>query len=203
MNAKRLKLFPLLLAVLMLAACGGGGDGGGGGASPSAGSLDTSFGGGDGIVTTPIGTGAFASALAVQPLDGKIVVAGSSNSNFALARYTATGALDASFGSSGVVTTAIIGTTVSAHALAIQPLDGKIVVAGSAQISGTDSSFALTRYTSNGDLDGTFGASGIVTTLIGTSAQASALALQPDGKIVVAGSAEGAPNQFALARYNP
>jgi uncharacterized delta-60 repeat protein len=61
--------------------------------------------------------------------------------------------------------------------------------------------FALVRYTEDGDLDPTFGGSGIVTTAIGNSAGANALVLQPDGKLVAAGFANGGSGGFALVRY--
>ena len=73
------------------------------------------------------------------------------------------------------------------HALAIQP-DGKIVVAGVFQCQ-WQPDFALARYLPNGTLDATFGGDGTVLTDFGSGSEdyANALAIQPDGKIVVAG----------------
>jgi uncharacterized delta-60 repeat protein len=173
-------------------------------ALPNPDDLDTTFGTG-GVVTTAIGPGndgAF--AIAVQP-DGKIVAAGSAHSgndyDFALARYTVSGTLDSSFGTGGVVTTAIGPGDDGAHAVVIQE-DGKIVAAGSAH-SGSDWDFALARYTVSGTLDSSFGTSGVVTTPIGTGDNfAPSVAIQPDGKIVAAGSAHsGSDFDFVLACY--
>jgi uncharacterized delta-60 repeat protein len=63
--------------------------------------------------------------------------------------------------------------------------------------------FALARYNVNGTLDSTFGSGGKVTLLVGTESYANAVALQPDGKIVVAGTANGTLPEFAVARFNP
>ena len=167
------------------------------------GSLDTSFDG-DGRLTTPVQTGNdFAHALAVQQ-DGKIVVAGEaysgSNYDFALTRYDRDGSLDASFNYDGKLTTAIGTDSDVAHALAIQQ-DGKIVAAGTALIGTYD--FALVRYNPDGSLDTGFDDDGKLRTAIGTSTdEAQALALQQDGKIVVAGKTfNGGTSDFALVRY--
>jgi uncharacterized delta-60 repeat protein len=155
------------------------------------GTLDTSFGRG-GIVTTPIASDeSGARALAIQQ-DGKLVAAGWSlgDSGFgsALVRYHANGTLDRSFGRGGKVTTPIGG-----DAFAIQK-DGKLVAVGE-----SDNGFALVRYHANGTLDTSFGRGGKVATPIGPNADARALAIQQDGKLVVAGSIN---NRFALVRYN-
>jgi uncharacterized delta-60 repeat protein len=166
------------------------------------GDLDTAFSG-DGKVTTAFDSPAFARALAIQS-NGKIVVAGirvGAHDRFALARYNPDGSLDVTFSGNGKVTTRI---GFDAHALdvAIQP-NGKIVVAGDAFVSGHDR-FALARYNLNGSLDSTFSGDGKVTTLIGSGGDGRALAIQSNGKIVVAGDASvTGHDRFALARYNP
>ena len=104
----------------------------------------------------------------------------------------AAGDLDTSFGGDGKVTTDFGGSG-GASEVAIQP-DGKIVAAGSA---GGD--FALARYHRDGSLDTSFDGDGKVTTDFGGSGGAAGVAIQPDGKIVAAGSAGG---DFALARYH-
>jgi uncharacterized delta-60 repeat protein len=165
------------------------------------GTLDRSFGRG-GKVTTMIGPGAGANALAIQQ-DGKLVAAGWSNNRFALVRYNANGTLDTSFGRGGKVTTPL-GRGAGAAALAIQQ-DGKLVAAGYAD-NGPDYDFALVRYNANGKLDTSFGRGGEVTTPVGPGVGASALAIQKDGKLVAAG--EGSSGRFveigafALVRYN-
>jgi len=114
----------------------------------------------------------------------------------------APGSLDPSFGTGGIVTTVIGSRGSAAWGLALQA-DGKIIAAGVTQEAGGPSEFALTRYNPDGSLDSSFGARGTVTTPVGAGAEASAVALQPDGKIVVAGDASGDAEEFALARYNP
>ncbi|MFN8595074.1 MAG: Ig-like domain-containing protein [Anaerolineae bacterium] len=165
------------------------------------GALDPSFGTG-GIVTTSLSAGAdIAHALAVQN-DGKLVVAGEANAQFAMARYTITGTLDTTFNGTGFVTTTIVGSNNIAHAVLIQPADGKIILVGEVN-PGSSNDFALVRYNSNGSLDGTFGASGKTVTDFpaGTNDIAYAAALQADGKIVAAGSINATGSDFAVARY--
>src|SRR5215471_14225706 len=164
----------------------------------SNGTLDPTFGTGGKVAT------AFAGAIALQP-DGKLVVAGGAatsngGSAFAVARYNSNGALDGSFGTGGKVTTDVGGRFASARAVAVQG-DGKIVLAGATVNDFND--FALVRYNSNGTLDTGFGTGGKVLTDFGVSAQALSVAVQPDGKIVVAGFAniDGGDN-FELVRYN-
>jgi uncharacterized delta-60 repeat protein len=169
------------------------------------GSLDPTFGSA-GKVLTDFGSDSDddAGALVIQP-DGKLVVAGTSNGDFALARYLPNGALDPTFGSGGTVLTDVgSGSDDGAMALALQP-DGKLVVAGR-----SDGDFALARYKPNGTLDTTFSGEGKVTTTFGDSSQATALILQPDGKLVAAGwfqvrdvSGFFLPPDIALARYRP
>ena len=169
------------------------------------GARDASFGNG-GIVSTYIsGISVSGRSVAVQS-DGKIVVAGyaydaDNHPLFALVRYTATGALDASFGFGGV-TEAHIGFLDYGYSVAVQS-DGKIVVAGNSTPLGSFPDFALVRFTAAGVLDTTFGFSGKVTTAIGGSYDNGySVAVQSDGKIVVAGSSYNGSNyDFALVRY--
>ena len=117
--------------------------------------------------------------------------------------YAADGDLDPTFDGDGKVTTDFGSGIDRATGMAIQP-DGKIVAAG---IVPGDASidFGLARYNTDGSLDITFGGDGTVTTDFGTNAAERALemALQADGKIVVAGSTIiGSNSDFALARYN-
>ena len=169
------------------------------------GTLDTTFDT-DGKLTTQIGTSSeLIGGVAVQA-DGKIVVAGTSfistSNDFALARYNTNGTLDNTFGTLGKVTTDIGLGSDEVNSMVLQA-DGKIVVAGSS-IVGSFTDFALARYNADGTLDITFSIDGWLTTTIGTgNDQINSMALQGDGKIVVAGSSEvGAFTDFALARYN-
>ena len=163
------------------------------------GSLDSSFGTG-GKVFTAVGSGNdFAYSVAIQT-DGKIVVAGYSNQDFALVRYNTDGSLDTSFGTGGKVTTEVGSGTARAYSVAIQT-DGKIVAAGYSTSGNQD--FALVRYNTNGTLDSNFGTGGKVTTDIGSGDIAQSVAIQTDGKIVVAGYSDNGSNaDFALVRYN-
>ncbi|MBI5779324.1 MAG: hypothetical protein HZA49_07700 [Planctomycetes bacterium] len=167
----------------------------------TAGILDTGFGlSGTGVVTTTIQNGATVNALAIQP-DNTIIAAGKSwngsNDDIAVARYSSDGVIDNTFGSNGVVTTAIGANIDVANSVAVTGT--KIVVAGE-YVDGT-SSFALVQYGANGALDTTFDSDGIVTTTIESTTDYSfAVAIQPDNKIVVAGSS--GDGKFALARYN-
>ncbi|MBS1792525.1 MAG: carboxypeptidase regulatory-like domain-containing protein [Acidobacteria bacterium] len=168
------------------------------------GTLDPTFGTG-GLVVTSLGTsGDHVYAVAVQP-DGKIVAAGdfSNNAGIAVVRYNPNGTLDTSFDTDGKVTT-VVGTGFNnAQTVAIQP-DGKIVAAGVAVVG--QSVFGIVRYNPDGSLDTSFDADGKVTTAVAGSSSDTAkrVRLQPDGKIVVAGtSSRGAAREdFVVARYN-
>ncbi|MFD7443579.1 calcium-binding protein [Streptomyces sp. NPDC059909] len=156
----------------------------------SDGSPDTGFGG-DGTVTTAFDGEDAARGVAVQS-DGRIVAAGYAAYDFALARYNSDGSPDISFGGDGTVTTDS-GQFERAYDMALQP-DGRIVAIG-----GIQQDFALARYNTDGSLDAGFGAGGRVTTDFETFYdEAHAVAVQPDGKIVVSGN--GSDNH-AVARY--
>src|SRR4051812_24619875 len=95
------------------------------------------------------------------------------------------GVLDSTFGVGGKVLTAFPVINASGSSTAIQP-DGKIVVAGSDSPS-PFSTFAVARYETNGTLDTSFGSGGKVVTQIGGNDSATSVAIQTDGRIVVAG----------------
>jgi uncharacterized delta-60 repeat protein len=169
------------------------------------GTLDATFDG-DGIVTTAFGTFHDEISSMVLQSDGKIVVVGYSfiafgNTDFVLARFNTNGTLDATFDGDGKVTTAIGPSFDIALDVALQN-DGKIIASGYRLQDNRD--FAIARYNTNGSLDVTFDGDGIVTTTIGAfDDQAWSVALQNDGKIIVAGwSSNGSNTDFALARYN-
>jgi len=184
-------------------------------AQTTAGNLDQSFGTGGIVRTDFAGNIDQANAVAIQP-NGQIIAAGSSFSNsktvedFIVARYNTNGSLDKRFGKNGKITTDFFRNVDSISAIAIQP-DGRIVVAGFAQLGGaggTPRVVALARYRSDGQPDTSFGNGGALTTSFGGNfAAASAVMVQPDGKIVVAGTVDFNPDvpgsglDFALARY--
>ena len=169
------------------------------------GTLDTTFSG-DGKQTTDFGGYEQANAVAIQS-NGKIVVVGYSANNsttqgaaFALARYNPNGSLDTSFSGDGKQ--AIGSDFDSATAVAIQA-NGKIVAVGICCGYHGGEDFAIARFNLNGSLDPTFG---FQTTSFRDSNGANAVAIQPNGKIVVAGDTTSdifrAPYNYALARYN-
>ncbi|MFJ5776034.1 calcium-binding protein [Streptomyces sp. NPDC093094] len=163
------------------------------------GSPDTSFGGGDGRVFTDFGGPDEARDVAVQP-DGRIVAAGFAGGEVGVARYNADGSPDTGFGGGdGKVTTDPSPGSPEeggdGRALALQP-DGRIVVGG--EVGTTAFDFALLRYTADGTLDTSFGGDGIQRTDFGAYDAVEALAVQPDGRIVAAGSSN---DRIALARY--
>jgi uncharacterized delta-60 repeat protein len=173
----------------------------------SDGSLDTAFDG-DGIVTTAIGPGDdMAYGLAVQP-DGKIVVTGEASTaccgqDTAVLRYLDDGSLDPDFGGGSGMTWVAVGPGDSyGGAVAVQA-DGKIVVAGAGTFDGGDLDFAVFRLLPDGLIDASFGAGGTAITEFSTADDKPwSLGLQPDGKIVVAGTQRDDGNgNFALARY--
>jgi len=166
----------------------------------AAGVLDSSFGTG-GIVTTSVGSGMQGySDVSIYP-NGNTVAAGTTvvaDYDFVVARYAeANGALDTTFNGTGVVTTDL-GMWEFGNALVVQG-DGKVVVAGRSGLTGPGYHIAVVRYTASGALDANFGTGGVVTTSIGSYAVAYAMALQPDGKIVIAGMGNG--GGLAVVRY--
>lgn len=162
------------------------------------GSLDSTFGSG-GQVTTDFGSLQDQSYAVALQIDGKIVAVGqvmaqSGDIDYAVIRYEANGAPDTGFGTNGKVTTNVDGVGDSARAVAIQR-DGKIVV------SGGQPNFTVVRYTSNGSLDTGFGGNntGKVVVIFPGGAFCYAMALQPNGKIIIGGGWAGA---FTMARFN-
>jgi serralysin len=155
------------------------------------GALDTTFSG-DGYLTHALSEVTdTASAVALQA-DGKIVVAGSSGFDFAITRYDANGNPDTAFDGDGVFTASFGNNTASANAMVLQE-DGKIIVAGYGW-SGSSWDFGVARLTTAGALDTTFSGDG--KTLIsvdagGTLETVNAIALQADGKILLAGNTQG------------
>jgi uncharacterized delta-60 repeat protein len=166
------------------------------------GALDLSFGAG-GKITTSFGTNLdLASGMSFVGTN-KFLIVGSTtvndqNSDFAVARYNlSNGSLDTSFDADGKLTEDIADRPSQVGAIAIQT-DGKIVLAGSAE-NGENSSFVLSRFHPDGTVDMSFARFGkAIVRFGGTNAAANAVAIQPDGKIVAAGSCG---NDFAVVRF--
>lgn len=150
-------------------------------------------------------------ALVVQP-DGRIVLAGQGsnfNEDFLVARLNADGSRDASFGTDGSVRIDFSGEGDIAHAVALQA-DGAIIVAGVARIPGPPlfagvPDFAIARLLGNGTLDPSFGNAGkLMIDFFGATDSAEAVAVQSDGRIVVAGGVRNAAtNAMGLVRLVP
>jgi uncharacterized delta-60 repeat protein len=154
------------------------------------GSLDTTFDV-DGKLTLALGTGGSsfeladkANAVAIQS-NGKFVVAGSSYFHYLLLRYNADGTLDTSFSGDGKVIGEFSDTTSTFNAIALQG-DGKIIAVGDVYTGSYD--FGVARYDTNGNLDTSFNATGDKVFSLGAYEHLSAVAVQADGKILLAGN---------------
>lgn len=168
------------------------------------GQLDSTFGT-KGIVSTSFGQTAAVARVAIQP-DGKILAAGSAG-NLAIARYSAKGTLDKTFGSSGKLAISAGGAAEAIRGIALQP-DGRIILAGvstSSQTAGPASTLLndaiLVRLSARGRLDSTFGTLGIVRSELGSTPgddDVVGAILQTGGRVVAVGSHS---RDVALARF--
>jgi uncharacterized delta-60 repeat protein len=170
------------------------------------GSLDPSFDG-DGKATTDFGGYYDAADSVVVQAGGKVVAAGHAGDEpggkaIALARYQANGSLDGAFGGDGKVITSGGGGYHLGYGVAATA--GAILVAGWVNQAGSYD-FAVARLGDDGSLDGAFGANGVATAdFAAGDDMAAAMAVQPDGKIVLAGrTLQGGDNDFAVARFCP
>jgi uncharacterized delta-60 repeat protein len=175
------------------------------------GALDSTFDH-DGKAVTEFAPSSLESAYSsVIQSDGKILAAGAvgipgagTASDFALARYTGDGTLDGSFDGDGKVVTNFMSGTDQAFSIALAP-DGKVVLAGISRPLGPGPfDMAVARYNADGSLDGSFDGDGKVVTAItpGSDDAAQAVAVQPDGRIVVGGTTRtGGDMRAVLVRY--
>ncbi len=172
------------------------------------GSLDLSFDG-DGKVTTDMGGNDSVNSITMQA-DGKILLGGTTNGDFALARYNSDGSLDLSFDGDGIVTTNLGGNGYGYGNSVTVQTDGKILRGGtSVDYRGGKyySNFTLVRYNSDGSLDLNFDGDGIVTTGVGRNNNGNSVTVQTDGKILLGGTSvdyRGGKyySSFTLVRYN-
>jgi uncharacterized delta-60 repeat protein len=169
------------------------------------GQLDPTFGN-NGRVTLDLGSFENGNGIAIQS-DGKIVISGTtgtSNRSIVVARFNTDGTLDASFNGTGVFTRAAGGDD-NAGPVSIQPTDGKILVSGFSfwPPNGAGYTAIVYRLNTDGTLDSSFGSSGLAVVKISNSSAnpdyLSAMALQPDGKILL-GANIGATSDIGLAR---
>jgi uncharacterized delta-60 repeat protein len=167
------------------------------------GNYDTDFSNdGQVIFSFGAGNGSKINKVLLQP-DGKIIAVGQAyngvNFDFGIARFNTDGSLDTTFGTAGKILIPIGPANDFGQDAVLQP-DGKIVITGYSNNSSGDS-ISIARLNSNGSLDNTFAANGKIYYNIPSKEYcvAEAIALQSDGKILVAGHANG---DFALLRYN-
>jgi uncharacterized delta-60 repeat protein len=182
-------------------------------ASTAAGAVDTCFGTGGKVTTDITGDRDYSRALALQS-DGKIVVAGISgysatagNADFTVVRYNTNGSLDTSFDGDGIVRTDFSAWTENdddyCRGLAIQP-DGKIIVGGRSFVSPTTYALVVMRYNTDGSLDTSFDGDGKAQFEMPAIIEMYGFALQPDGRILVAGRSFVNPGFAGLiVRFNP
>jgi uncharacterized delta-60 repeat protein len=119
----------------------------------------------------------------------------------ALYRFNADGTQDTSFGTNGVVVTGEATGSLISQSVAILA-SGQIVVGGHQHtFSSLNVSFMAARYSANGSLDTTFGTNGIASAGSGLNPYNEGMALEPDGRIVLAGYTDSGPQAFYLARF--
>jgi uncharacterized delta-60 repeat protein len=179
-------------------------------AFPQADGTPDAFFGTDGAVVLKPSSG-FDNANDVEVLpDGKIMVAGnaqttSTNFDLAIYRLNSDGSPDATFGTNGLVLHDLFGFQDFAYSIKILP-DGKMLVAGSTMVAEPDDiDFFCARLNPDGSFDTAFGTNGFTTVHFGINEdEANAIALQPDGKIILAGQSQvlGVTTNTALARLN-
>ena len=165
-------------------------------------SLDASFGDGGKIHINANSLENSAVLIAAQP-DGSVVVADTDGGDISVHRLTPNGTLDGTFGNGGEARIGLPFVPYETR-MAVQP-DGSIIV------TAEQNDFMLARLTPAGQLDSSFGIAGLLTTHAGLAhSQAQAVAVQPDGNVIVAGLAMDVGNflsdnrvnwKFALARY--
>ncbi len=125
---------------------------------------------------------------------------------FVIAAFGNTVSLDTTFNGTGYRLQSVIAEHSQGYSMVLQP-DGKMLVGGTTNDNlntQTSQRFAVIRMNSDGSLDDSFGNNGMVTTLLGFSASEGVLRLQPDGKILLAGTSysEGNYYDFTVIRYN-
>ena len=169
------------------------------------------------IIYECVGTTAvsFANAIAIQA-NGKIVIAGSARKevfpeysrDFAVSRLNANGTFDTSFSGDGMATFAVGSEDDEAFGVAVNPVSGKILLAGYSINPSGNKDFALLQVQQSGSIDTSFGFFGYVRTdFAGKTDQINSVLIQPDGKILAGGVATAAPldlpdARFGLARYS-
>ena len=165
------------------------------------GSLDASFGGGDGIYSSGVGAYGDSAHDVLLLSDGKLMVVGFAGNggliDTTLVKFNTDGTLDTSFGSGGWAVSSIVGLEQGYSAVELP--NGKIAVSGT-----TGTNFFIMQFNANGSRDNTFGVSGQMTVdWASGNDQSLGLVAQPDGKLVAVGHAwNGTSFDVAMARFN-
>lgn len=159
------------------------------------GTPDATFGNGGFVNAGVVGSAAVALAL---DHDRRVVTVGSNSGRISVARYREDGSPDVAFDGDGVATTVFFGENIERASDVALQANGRVVVVGTVFHS-FDPDYAVARFDQDGTIDESFGVGGKVTTDfadpgVGVGDHASAVAIQPDGRIVVSGST-------GLARY--
>ena len=187
--------------------------------SSGPGSLDATFGT-NGVATITVANAGIGPTAAIEQSSGDIVVVGgivptntsSLVESVFIARVNSSGKLDKTFGTNGMTTTSISGSTIAPIGAGTLPNGDILVGAVSATVAPNSSgvnpvTFVLVAYTANGALDTTFGSNGVVTTAVGSQNETGGVLLvQPNGQIVIAANEPGLSRTQAprtvLIRYN-
>jgi len=174
---------------------------GGLGIAQTAGSLDPTFGTAGIVMQNGLFEGQNVMPLTAieQPGGDIVVILGVNNivatEAFGLVRFTSEGKLDTTFGTKGVTMVTFTDFINEPNSVAVQP-DGDIVVVGFSETTSGGFSFAMARFTPNGQLDDTFGNGGLVTVQPpGIQPSAMVVMVQPNGQIIEGGSVIGINNQ--------
>lgn len=171
--------------------------------SAQSGYLDLSYSD-EGIFTADLGGNGFDIVYnSTLQTDGKLLLNGISNGDFAIMRLLQDGTPDPLFGNDGLALVDYAGNTDRSHAVIVQP-DGRIVVAGETQIN-NQGDFAILRLLPDGTPDSTFGINGWTVTDLGSQYEfPNCVALQADGKIVAAGRKTAEVlSDVTMVRYHP
>jgi uncharacterized delta-60 repeat protein len=166
----------------------------------SDGSFDTSFGGGDGILTTDFANQQDGANSVDLQNDGKIIVSGLTNGGLTgIARYNSDGSLDNTFGQFGrVIINSILMPSTTIKVLS----SGKLISLCSSGF--LPSQYALMRFNSDGSLDNSFDADGVLSLTNSNTLYLNDMAIQSDGKIVIGGvgSSPFGASDFVVIRHN-
>ena len=175
-----------------------------------AGALDTTFGAAGKVLADVGATGIAVQAMVMQP-DGRVLIGGQSDNDFAAVRLGMNGALDSTYGANGVVTIDLksasgVASTDTATGIALTP-SGQAVLGGY-RANGGENTYGVVRLTSGGAPDPTFDGDGYATpsfVLAGALSEvAFGVGVQADGRILLAGSVmRGAavPSEAIIARF--